>query len=241
MEIIPAIDLRQGRCVRLFQGDYEKETVYFEDPLEGALHWERQGACRIHVVDLDGAAAGLPVHLDVLKQMVMLAGVPLQVGGGIRSLEIAEILIGVGVERIVLGTSAVQDPDLVAMACHTVGSKAVVVAVDARDGRVAINGWRERTSYSALRLVREMADLGVERFIYTDIARDGTLTEPNFQAVEELVEETGLSILASGGISSVKHLTRLAQLGVEGAIVGRALYTGDIDLQEAIRLVAGAG
>ena len=237
MEVIPSIDLRGGRCVRLFQGDYDKETIYFEDPLDAALHWQRQGASRIHVVDLDGAETGRPANLDVLKGIARVVDTPLQAGGGIRDLGMAEKIIGLGVGRIVFGTSAVQDPDLVAVACRKLGPRAVIVGVDARDGQVAIKGWKEKTSLSASELIKRMADLGVERFIYTDIGRDGTLTGPDFQAIAKLVEETGQSILAAGGVSSVAHLVSLSELGVEGAIVGSALYTGTIDLREAMGLV----
>ncbi len=238
MEIIPAIDLRGGRCVRLYQGDYDKETVYYEDPVEAALYWEGLGAKRIHIVDLDGAASGVPGNLHVVKAIASEAKVSLQMGGGIRSLKVAEAVVNLGVERVVLGTSAVLNSDLVAQVCRKLGSKSVVVGVDALDGMVAIKGWKEKTDFSALELVRRMANLGVERFIYTDISRDGTLTEPNFQAIEDLVSQAGLFILASGGISSLEHLKRLSNIGVEGAILGRAIYMGAIDLKDALGLAA---
>ncbi|MBF8267129.1 MAG: 1-(5-phosphoribosyl)-5-[(5-phosphoribosylamino)methylideneamino] imidazole-4-carboxamide isomerase [Dehalococcoidia bacterium] len=237
MEVIPAIDLRGGRCVRLYQGDYERETVYSDDPLEVALRWQEMGAPRIHVVDLDGAASGSPVNLAVLKRLAGSVAVPLQVGGGIREMSTSEKLLDMGVQRIVLGTAAVQEPSLVEKVCRRFGSGAVVVGVDARDGMVAIRGWREATSTTALELIHRMEELGVRRFIYTDISRDGTLTEPNFQAVEVVVKGCGAAILASGGVSSIEHLRRLASGGVEGAIVGMALYTGAIDLREAISAV----
>ncbi|MBI4298254.1 MAG: 1-(5-phosphoribosyl)-5-[(5-phosphoribosylamino)methylideneamino]imidazole-4-carboxamide isomerase [Chloroflexi bacterium] len=234
MEVIPAIDLRGGKCVRLYQGDYNKETIYSEDPLEVALRWQELGASRLHVVDLDGALAGTPINAGVINGIAALVNIPIQVGGGIRTLDAAEGVIGMGADRIILGTTAVENPTLVAEACRKLGSDAVIVSVDARDGKVAIKGWTENTRFSTLELVDKMAQLGVERFVFTDISLDGTLAAPNLQIVSKLVEKTGLKFLASGGISSVEHLRILAKTGVEGAIIGKALYTGAIDLQEAL-------
>ena len=238
MEVIPAIDLKSGRCVRLYQGDYSRETVYSHDPLEVALAWQQQGAPRLHLVDLDGAAQGRPVNLEAIASIVAQLSIPVQVGGGIRSQEAVESLLAAGVDRLVMGTAALEEPSLVQALCQQYGSERLVVAVDARDGLVAIRGWTETTSVSALALARQMAELGVCRLLYTDIERDGTLTEPNFAAVAALVRDTGLAILASGGISALEHLRRLAADGVAGAILGSALYTGHIKLAEAIA-VAG--
>ena len=235
MEIIPAIDLKSGLCVRLYQGDYQKETVFSDDPVGVALRWWKEGALRLHVVDLDGAALGEPVNLKVIGAIAQRVGIPLQVGGGIRSLMTAEKLLDLGVARVVLGTAAVRDPDLILRLCQDWGSDRVVVAVDARNGQVAIKGWTEDTPVSATELVRRMEVLGVQRFLYTDISRDGTLTQPNFEAIRGLVDSTSHPILASGGISSVEHVERLAAIDVEGAILGRALYTGDVDLEAAIK------
>ena len=237
MEVIPAIDLREGRCVRLYQGDYGKETVYSADPLGMALRWQELGAPRIHIVDLDGAASGIQVNLEGVRRLGDSISVPLQVGGGIRDMRSAENILNIGVQRIVLGTSAVENPSLVEQACRRFGPEAVIVGVDARGGMVATRGWTESSSIAALDLITRMTALGVGRFIYTDISRDGTLTEPNFQAIEEVMKGCDASLVASGGISSIEHLDRLAFLGVEGAIIGRALYTGDIDLKEAIARV----
>ena len=242
MEIIPAIDLRAGRCVRLYQGDYRRETVYSDDPLAVALGWQDQGAPRLHLVDLDGAAQGRPANLEVIAAIVTRLTIPVQVGGGIRDETTARALLDAGVNRVVIGTAAVQDPAFVQALCQAHGSEGVVVALDARDGLVAIKGWTESTAVSALGLARQMADLGVRRFLYTDIARDGTLTEPNFAATAALVkslalrevEGTGLAVLASGGIASLEHIRRLVATGVEGAVLGRALYTGALNLAEAI-------
>lgn len=239
MEIIPAIDLKGGRCVRLYQGDFDQVTVFAGDPAEVARRWEEAGSKRIHVVDLDGAREGHPMNLEAISNILSSVKVPVQAGGGIRSRENARQVLGMGAERVVLGTAAVEDARLVVQLCTTFGEEAIVVSVDAREGMVAIRGWQERTEIEATTLVKRMGDLGVRRFVYTDVARDGTLTGPNFAAIEQLVEETEQRIIAAGGISSVAHLTRLASLGVEGAIVGRALYTGDIDLREALEATRG--
>ena len=234
MEVIPAIDLRGGRCVRLYQGDFGRETVYSEDPLAVARQWQEQGASRLHLVDLDGAAQGEPVNLDIIAAIVDQSEIPVQVGGGVRSSATAAKLMSIGVERVVIGTAAVRSPDLVRQLCQGGGAPRVVVAVDARDGLVAVQGWLEKTSVTAVDLGQRMAELGVERLLYTDISRDGTLSEPNFSATAQLVESTGLAILASGGVASLEHITQLARIGAEGVVVGRALYTGDLDLPAAI-------
>ena len=241
MEIIPAIDLKAGRCVRLYQGDYEKETVYSDDPVSVSLRWQREGASRLHLVDLDGAASGELANLEVIEAISAQVNIPVQVGGGVRTSGAAKTLLGIGVDRVVLGTAAVQAPDLVARLCNEHGGERVVVAVDARDGRVAINGWTENTSVKASEMVERMESLGVVRFLYTDISRDGTLTLPNFEAIRELVEHASRPILASGGVSSTEHIARLATIGAEGTILGRSLYTGDIDLGSAIRTVDSLG
>ena len=234
MEIIPAIDLRQGRVVRLFQGDYDRQTSYSSDPVAVARQWEEQGAPRLHVVDLDGAKSGQLHNLDVVRRIARAVDIPLQLGGGLRTLQAVESALQAGADRAVLGTAAINDPDLVASAVQAAGPGAVLVSVDARDGFVAVHGWTEGTQRTASSLVAQMQALGVSRFLYTDISRDGTLTEPNFQAVADLVRETGATILASGGVATVAHLQGLALLGVEGAILGRALYEGAVDLREAI-------
>lgn len=234
MEVIPAIDLKDGRCVRLYQGDFDKVTVFSDDPSEMARRWQDAGARRIHVVDLDGTQAGRPTNLEAISGILAAVNAPVQLGGGIRTHEDVQRMLGMGVERVILGTAAVEDADLVARLCKDFGKASIIVSVDARDGRVTTHGWVESTQVEATGLLRQMAELGVDRFVYTDVARDGTLTEPNFATVGRLVEETGKSIIAAGGISSIEHLIRLAEVGVEGAIIGRALYTGDIDLKQAL-------
>lgn len=238
-EVIPALDLRGGKCVRLYQGDFSQETVFSDNPVEMAQRWSDLGAPRLHVVDLDGAASGAPANLSVIRRIVAAVPCPVQVGGGIRSLETIELLRGHGVQRAILGTAAIRDAALVKEACRRF-DEAVIVGIDARDGMVAIQGWREVTGARALDLAARMAELGVRRLIYTDIARDGTLTEPNFPALEQLLKSVPVAIVASGGVSKPEHLVRLRALGCEGAIVGRALYTGDLDLGAALASVAQA-
>lgn len=230
MEIIPAIDIRAGQCVRLYQGDYSAETVYSFNPVDKALEWVSQGATRLHVVDLDGAAAGHTVNIELIREICQSVLAPVQVGGGVRSIDDIETLFKAGVDRVILGTTAVENHELVKEACRRFGDS-IVIGIDARDGKVAIKGWQQTTAVTAVSLARDMVRLGVRRFIYTDISRDGTLTEPNFCSVYELLDTVRTPVIASGGISKPVHLKVLKQLGVEGAIIGKALYTGDINLK----------
>jgi len=240
MEVIPAVDIRGGRCVRLYQGDYDRETVFSEDPVAMARHWERLGAPRLHVVDLNGARAGQPVNDRVIEELLSAIEIPVQVAGGIRQLDVISRYLEMGADRVVLGTAAVHDQPLVSRAC-VMFREAVVVAVDARRGRVATAGWREASGETPEGLMRRLAELGVPRFIFTDISRDGTLRGPNFAAIGRLVRAFQTPVIASGGVSTVEHLRRLAKLGVEGAIVGRALYDGGLELGEALAAVQRAG
>lgn len=239
MQIIPSIDLKAGRCVRLFQGDFRQETVFSDDPVAVARGWQEQGAPLLHLVDLDGAAEGRPANLPIINAIIKALDIPVQVGGGIRNRQTADALLQTGVKRAVIGTAAIEDSPLVAGLCRDYGGEAVVVAVDARDGLVAIKGWTEGSEVPVLTLARQMAGLGVPRLLYTDISRDGTLTAPNFAANAELVRESGLRVQASGGVSSLEHLRELVPTGVEGAIIGTALYRGNITLPEAIAAVSG--
>ena len=235
MEIIPAIDLRGGQVVRLYQGDFRQETVYSGDAVAVALEWQQAGVPRIHVVDLDGARTGRLVNLEAIEAIAAKVTVPLQVGGGIRDLNAMAKLVQAGVQRVVLGTAAVRDPGLVRFACQALGPEAVVVGLDARDGKVAVQGWSQAVEREVQSLAVAMAALGVLRFIYTDIATDGTMSGPNVEAVAALIQATGAHIIASGGVRSMEDLARLADVGVEGVIVGSALYRGAIDLQEAVK------
>jgi phosphoribosylformimino-5-aminoimidazole carboxamide ribotide isomerase len=233
MIVIPAIDLRGGRCVRLLQGDFAKETVFGDDPAVMACRWRDAGARWLHVVDLDGARAGGPRQVETIAAIVAAVDMPVQVGGGIRTTEDAAQLLEAGVERVVLGTAAVEKPQLLDALIGRHGHERIVLGVDARDGRVATRGWLTTTDVLAGELIAELAKRGVTRVVYTDIERDGTLTAPNFEALAD-VAHTAVRVVASGGVTRHADLLRLSEIpGVEAAIVGRALYTGDLRLGSA--------
>lgn len=235
-EVIPAIDLRAGRCVRLFQGDYARETVY-GDPLEMAQKWEALGAPRLHVVDLDGAKLGQPVNHVVVESICVGMKIPVEVSGGIRDIDTIELAFARGASQVQLGSVAVQRPDLVRQAAQRWGSD-IVVSIDARDGEVRTEGWTAGTGLNALQFAQTIAEAGVSTIMFTDIGRDSTLTEPNFEALEELVHALPqCRIVASGGVAQVAHIVRLGEIGCTGAIVGKALYEGTVDLTEALAAV----
>ena len=235
-EVIPAIDLRGGRCVRLLQGDYARETAYSDDPVSVARRWAGLGAPRIHVVDLDGAKEGEPAQSRVMRAICEAVDVPVEVSGGMRQLSHIEAALAYGATRVQLGSAAVKDPALVREAA-TRFPGAIVVSIDARDGMVQTDGWLEASSVRAIDLAREMASAGVPRIMFTDIGRDGMLTEPNYAAYEELLATLACPVVASGGVSKVEHLVRLAAIGCEGSIVGKALYEGAFTLPEALAAV----
>jgi phosphoribosylformimino-5-aminoimidazole carboxamide ribotide isomerase len=201
-----------------------------------ALQWQSQGATRLHIVDLDGAETGNPQNLEVIKQIAGTVFVPIEVGGGIRTVATMERLLKLGADRVVLGTAAVDNPEMVKEACHKF-CQAIVVSIDARDGCITTHGWTKDTGLRAVDFARKMMLLGVRRFVYTDISRDGTLTEPNFLSIFELVDSIKFPVIASGGVSSVLHLKLLKKIGVEGTIIGKALYTGDLNLPQAVQAV----
>ena len=238
MYIIPAIDIKDGQCVRLYQGDYNQVTVFATDPVSVAKAWEEQGAVMLHVVDLDGAAAGTTRNLAKIKEICNAVTVPVELGGGIRDIETIEGILAAGIERVILGTAAVEEPMLVYDACRLWGER-IVVGIDAREGLVATRGWKETSSVHALDLAKNLVDLGARRFIYTDISRDGTLTEPNYSAIRELVNAVPVPVIASGGVASIEHIERLRDTGAEAVIVGKALYTGAVDLRHANELTKG--
>lgn len=241
MIIIPAIDLLGGRCVRLQQGDYRRETVYDPDPLAVAQKWADLGAGRLHLVDLDGAKEGRPIHMATVSTIAKQLAIPVEIGGGIRDFATIAAYIEAGVRWVILGSVAVEQPELVEEACQAFPGR-IVVGIDARDGRVATRGWLEESSVAAVELGQRMRKLGVAEIIYTDIARDGMLNGPNLPALEEMARQTGLSVIASGGVSCLQDLIDLKKLecvGVRGAIVGKALYDGRLDLAEAILQVEG--
>jgi phosphoribosylformimino-5-aminoimidazole carboxamide ribotide isomerase len=239
--VIPAIDLRGGRCVRLLQGDYDRETVFSDDPLAVARGWQEAGARCLHVVDLDGARDGLPVQRDTIAAIVAALDIPVQVGGGVRSVAHADALIEAGARRVVVGTAAIEQPELVEALLARHGDERVVVGVDARGGKVATRGWTATTDVPAADLVRRMRDRGVRRVVYTDIERDGTLSEPNVAATAAIAA-LGVVVIASGGVARHADLVRLAGIpGVEAVIVGRALYTGDVRLHGSEWVLDDAG
>jgi len=235
MIIYPAVDIREGKCVRLTQGEFNKETVYSDSPVEMALKWEKCGAKYLHVVDLDGARTGESKNIDIISEIAAKVGIPVQLGGGIRTIERIETVLGKGIERVILGTSAVKDPELVKRAVETFGSK-VVIGIDAKDGMVAIEGWEKTSEFRAIDFAKKMEDLGVKTIIYTDISRDGMLSGPNLKAMEEMVKSVNIDIIASGGVGKIEDIKNLKEVGVSGVIVGRALYTGDVDLKQAIEV-----
>ena len=240
MELIPAIDLRGGRCVRLVQGDFARETVFSDDPIAVALQWEEQGAQRLQIVDLDGSRMGEPMEVETIGRILRAVSIPVQVGGGIRRLQQAHRYLQAGADRVIFGTAAIKDKGLIGEAL-AMDPSAVIVALDVRDGRVQVEGWLDRTEIEPLDLARELEALGVQRVLSTDVTRDGTLSEPNFDGLSQLCASTSMCVIAAGGVTSVAHLARLAALGVEAAVLGRALYTGAMRLSEALGAIALLG
>jgi phosphoribosylformimino-5-aminoimidazole carboxamide ribotide isomerase len=245
MDIFPAIDLLDGKCVRLYQGDYDKSQVFNDNPADMARSWLDQGATKLHLVDLDGAKAGYPVNVDAIARIVEMVKttatqpVQIQVGGGLRNEDSIRQLLKLGVDRAILGTVAVEQPELVKDLCQKYPHQ-IVVGIDARDGKVATKGWLETSQVQATDLAHQMAGMGAAAIIYTDIHRDGTLSGPNLDALRELANGLSIPVIASGGVSSLQdlfNLLALESIGVTGAIVGRALYTGEVSLADAIRAV----
>ncbi len=229
MRIYPAIDIKDGNCVRLFKGRFDDVTVYGTDPVAVAKRWEDAGAEFIHVVDLDGALKGRGVNSEVIKKICESVSVPVQTGGGIRTMEDIDFMLRCGVSRVIIGTSAVRDKEFVKKAVEKYGDK-IVIGIDAKDSMVAIEGWEEVSTYKALDFAKEMEKIGVKTIVYTDIATDGTLKGPNIEAMIEMSENLNIDVIASGGVGNEEHLLRLADTKVEGAIVGKALYTGNVVL-----------
>ena len=240
MIIIPAIDIKQGRCVRLLQGEMDKETVFSDDPAAMARRWEDEGAELIHVVDLDGAVEKKPKNLDAIRAIVRQAGIPIQVGGGIRDMETIGMYFDIGVKRVVIGSEAVHNPDLVRQACGKWPGR-IVVGIDARGGMVAIEGWTQTTDVPAGELGKQFENAGVAAINFTDIERDGMRSGPNIEATRDLARAVNIDVVASGGVSSMQDIESLAPLeadGVVGVISGRALYDGSLDLREALAWLA---
>jgi len=238
MIVIPAIDLKEGKCVRLEQGLMDKDTVFNDNPAEQALEWQRQGAELLHIVDLDGAFAGEPKNRGAIEAIVKSISIPAQLGGGIRDIATIEAYLSMGLSRVIIGTAAQRNPELVREACARFPGR-IVVGIDAKDGLVAVQGWAEVTGITAVELARKFEDCGVSAIIYTDISRDGMLQGPNIEATRTLAESVGIPVIASGGVSSLRDIENLMAVessGVSGVITGKAVYTGAIKLSEAIAL-----
>ena len=238
MEVIPAIDIRGGRCARLFKGDYSQETVFDNDPVDAALRWVDMGARRLHVIDLDGAKDGVRTNAETVRRVVNSVDVPVQMGGGVRSVEDADTVLQMGVQLAIFGTAAVENPEAIEIAVGRFGTDRVCVSVDANNGMVRTRGWLTKTEIRAIDLLKDMAtECNVRHFIYTDTTRDGTLSHPNFETVDEVVREIEYPIVVAGGIATVEDVVRLRDIGADGAITGMAIYTGSLDLAAAIRTV----
>lgn len=238
MLIIPAIDLRGGKVVRLFQGKFNRQKVYSSDPVKVAKHWARQGAKFLHIVDLDGASSGAPKNLEVLKEIITGVGIPVEFGGGVRSVETISRLLALGVERVILGTKAAADEEFLKKAWKKFGEK-IIVSIDAKDGKVLTQGWNRKSAKTALDFAKDLKKIGFKQIIYTDISKDGTLAGPNILGIKELLKLTGLRIIASGGVSDLKDLIKLNKFkkqGLAGVIIGKALYEGKFTLVEALKL-----
>lgn len=236
MRIYPAIDIKDGKCVRLFKGQFSDVTVYGDSPAEMAKKWEAQGGEYIHVVDLDGALKGHGVNADIIKNICSSVNVPVQTGGGIRTMEDIEAKLSCGISRVIIGTKAVSDSEFVKRAIDKYGEK-IVIGIDAKDGMVAIEGWEKTSNFTAIEFAEKMVSIGVRTIVYTDIATDGTLAGPNVSAMSEMVKAVNADIIASGGIGSLEHIKSLMPTGVEGVIVGKALYTEKVNLTEAVKAV----
>jgi len=241
MIILPAIDLKEGRCVRLEQGLMDRDTVYNDNPAAQARIWQDQGGELLHIVDLDGAFAGVPKNKEAIKAIVAAIDIPSELGGGIRDLQTIEAYLDLGISRAILGTVAKENPALVEEACRKFPGR-IVVGIDAKDGLVAVRGWADVTEKKATEMAKEMEGFGVEAIIYTDIARDGMMQGPNIEATRALAEAISIPVIASGGLSSLDDIRRLMaieQFGVSGVITGKAIYSGAIDLREAVALTKG--
>ena len=243
MDIIPAIDLKAGQCVRLYQGDMAQATIYSDDPAAMARRWQDAGAEWLHVVDLDGAVSGAGVNTAVIEKISQALHIPVQLGGGLRSLEAIERVFSLGVQRAILGTVAYRQPEIVAEACQRFPGR-ITVGIDARGGKVAVQGWTEATELEAVELAKQCQDMGVGEIVYTDIVRDGTAQGVNIEATRALARAIQIPVIASGGVASLRDIEQLVPFeadGIRGLIIGRALYTGAVDLAEAIRLGRRSG
>lgn len=235
MIIYPAIDIRDGKCVRLRQGAFDDICVYADDPAQIAKEWEEAGASYIHVVDLNGAQLGSPANIEAIRAITSAVKTPVQTGGGVRNIKDVEERLAAGVSRVIIGTRAVENPGFVRECVEKFSADRIVIGIDAKDGRVAIRGWEEISRVSALELAARVRDMGIRTIIYTDISKDGMLAGPNLESTSELIERSGLEIIASGGVSSMADLARLREIKAAGVILGKSLYEKRIALADAIR------
>ncbi len=236
MKLYPAIDIKNGQCVRLRQGKFDDVIIYSNNPVDIAKEWEACGASFIHLVDLDGALCGHAVNAEVIRKIASTVNIPVEVGGGIRNIKDIEDVLALGVSRVIIGTKAVENPNFIKEAVDKFGANKIVAGVDAKDGLVAIHGWEKVSNIKAVDLCMEMKKLGIKTIIYTDISKDGMLSGPNVYQTKLLSDQTGLDIIASGGVSGLKDLELVDEAGIHGAIIGKALYEKKIDLRQAVAM-----
>ena len=238
MLIIPAIDIKSGKCVRLFQGRMDKETVYSDDPVSVAKRWEDEGAEFLHIVDLDGAVSGVPKNKEIIESIIKSVKIPLEVGGGVRNIETIKEYFSIGAKKVIIGTVAWENPILISEVCKMFPER-IIVGIDAKNGNVAVRGWEDVTETSASTLAKRFEGMGISGIIYTDISRDGTLSGPNIDSIKSFAKSISIPVIASGGVSDIndiKNIMKLKKHGVTGVIVGKALYSGAVNLKEAIKL-----
>lgn len=233
MKIIPALDIKNGKCVRLFQGDYTKETIYEDDPIIVARKWEAQGAKQLHIVDLDGAKSGEQINMDIIAQLIKTVKIPTQVGGGIRDLTSIIRIIEVGAKSVILGTAAFDEVDFLKNAINKYRNK-IIISLDSKNGILMKNGWTEKSDSELFSTLQELEKIGVGSIIFTDTIKDGTLTEPNYEVIRSIKENTKINLIVAGGISSIEQIKELKKMNVDGVIIGKALYEGRINLKEAL-------
>ncbi|GGJ66791.1 1-(5-phosphoribosyl)-5-[(5-phosphoribosylamino)methylideneamino]imidazole-4-carboxamide isomerase [Virgibacillus salexigens] len=240
MILFPAIDIKNGKCVRLTQGNYRKEKIYSDSPVSVAKQWEEQGAAYLHLVDLDGAKSGLSINADLIKEIAKQTNIPIQIGGGIRSITVMEDYLNAGVDQVILGTAAVKDKQFLETAVKNYPTQ-TAVSIDARNGFVATNGWTETSKVEATEIVGNLEDLGLQTLIYTDILKDGMLQGPNLEELENVNNSTSMNIIASGGVTTLDDIVQLNQKQLYGAIIGKALYDGSLSLKQGLELISNAG